>query len=111
MLTPLRLYREYRRQGLRRAWSIAGMGSVAWAVARVMLLGMAFTASVAFLASQAQAIQSTADNRVAARLANQAGEIDALRRIVAACLGDRDGTLFIGGELHLCRAVPTGVKQ
>jgi len=38
-------------------------------------------------------------------------EASALRGIVAQCLGEKEGTIFIGDELHLCRAVPTGEKR
>lgn len=111
MIRRLRLYREYRRQGLRRAWSLAGMWPVAWGAVKVMLLGMAIVAALMFAARQAQAIQDAAENRVAARLSSQEGEIDALRRIVAACVGDPEGAVYIGGELHLCHAVPTGIRR
>lgn len=44
-------------------------------------------------------------------VASQAREIDALRTLLAACLGDRDGILWVGDEAHLCRAVPTGIRK
>lgn len=111
MLTRLRLYREYRRQGLRRAWSYAGMSPVAWSVAKYVAAGALSIAAAVLASHQAEAINLAADNRVAAKVATQAGEIEQLRRLLAACLGDKEGAIFIGGELHLCRAVPTGVRQ
>lgn len=111
MLTPIRLYLEYRRQGLRRAWRLAGMWPIARQVATGFVAGVAIVATVAVASSQAQAIQDAADNRVAAKVSRQAGEIAALSKLLAACLGDRDGALWIGGELHLCHAVPTGIRQ
>lgn len=110
MLTRIHLYRDYRRHGMRRAWTLAGMNSVAWSVGYTLLLAAMLVVAVLGLTSQAQAIQDAADNRVAGRVSAQAGEIQALREIVAKCLGDREGALFIGGELHLCRAVPTGIR-
>lgn len=111
MIRRVRLYREYRRQGLRQAWHYAGMAPVAWSVAKYVAVVAAALAIAVALSRQAEAIQEAADNRVAAKVSSQAGEIEALRRILAACLGDRDGAIFIGGELHLCRAVPTGIRQ
>lgn len=111
MLTTIRLYREYRRQGLRRAWSLSGMTDVALLFARYVAIGAVIAASLIALSNQAQAIQDDADSRVAARIANQSGEIDALRTLLAACLGDRDGILWVGDEAHLCRAVPTGIRK
>lgn len=32
-------------------------------------------------------------------------------KTIKACLGEKEGALWIGGELHLCRAVPTGIKR
>lgn len=111
MLTPLRLYREYRRQGLSRAWQLSGMGAIARGAAKGALLTAMLIASVFAITQQAQAIHDAADNRVAARLSNQTGEIQALRQIVAKCLGSREGAIWIGDEMHLCRAVPTGVRK
>jgi hypothetical protein len=111
VIQTLRQYQTYRAQGLRNAWSLAGMPRVAVSIAKaagtlLIAAGLALAA-----VDQAQAIHEAADNRVAARLTTQQGEIEALREIVAACLGDKDGALFIGGQLHLCRAVPTGIKK
>lgn len=111
MIRRLRLYREYRRQGLRQAWHYAGMGPVAWSVAKYAAIVASAVAIAVALSRQAEAIQDAADNRVAAKVSNQAGEIEELRRLLAACLGNREGALWIGGELHLCRAVPTGIRQ
>jgi sulfite exporter TauE/SafE len=111
MLTTIRIYREYRRQGLRNAWHLAGMRRVVTSAANaagVLLIaaGLALAA-----ANKAEAIHQAADNRVAATLTGQAGEIDELRTLLAACLGDKEGAIFIGGQLHLCRAVPTGIRK
>ena len=111
MIKTIRLYREYRRQGLRNAWRLAGMGAIARQVATGFIIGASIVAALAAASSQAQAIQDAADNRVSAVLSQQAGEIHQLRHLLAACLGDREGVLWIGNEMHLCRAVPTGERR
>jgi len=111
MLTRLRLYREYRRRGLRRAWSLAGMWQVAWSVIKYVAIASAVIAFWALASQQVQAVNEAADNRVAAKLTAQEAEIDALRGIVAACLGDRDGVVWIGNKQHLCGIAETGVKR
>lgn len=107
-MKAFRLYRAYRQQHLRRAWTLSGMNTVAWSAARGVALLIALGGGLMAITQQAQAIQASADNRVAARLAAQAGEIDALRKIVAKCLGDREGVLIVGGEWFLCKAVSIG---
>lgn len=37
-------------------------------------------------------------------------EVADLRRIVATCFGETEGVVYVGQELHLCRAIPTGVR-
>lgn len=111
MIRAIRLFREYRRQGLRRAWRLSGMPRFSRQVAAGFIAGASIVSGIAALSSQAQAIQEAADNRVAARVSSQAGEIEALRRLLSSCLGDKEGALFIGGELYLCRAVPTGIRM
>lgn len=111
MIRALRLYREYRRQGLRRAWELSGMRVASLAAGRVVLLAAMSAAAAVSVSKQAEAIQEAADNRVAATIASQIGEIEEMRRIIAACLGYKEGAIFIGGELHLCKAVPTGIMD
>ena len=36
--------------------------------------------------------------------------IKSLESTAAACLGEKEGALWIAGELHLCKAVPTGIR-
>jgi hypothetical protein len=110
-LKTLRLYSHYRSRRLRHPWRLAGMSRVAVTVAKAIGTMLIAAGLVLAAADQAQAIHEAADNRVAAHLTTQQGEIEALRTIVAACMGDKEGALFIGGQLHLCRAVPTGVRK
>ena len=111
MIRAIRLYHEYRRQGLRSAWSLAGMVPVAWSVAKYLgAVVLAVSIAIA-MSKKADAISEAADNRVAAGLSTQAGEIEQLRLLLAACLGDREGAIWIGGELHLCKAIPIGVQK
>lgn len=111
MLTRIRLYREYRRQGLRRAWSMAGMWLVTWSAIQYLAVVAAAVTFWALASQQVQAVNEAADNRVAAKLTLQEAEIHELRKIVAACLGDRDGVVWIGDRQHLCGIAETGVKR
>lgn len=111
MLNTIRTYRNLRAKGLRRAWEISGMNEIGDRSVGIVCWIVVIAGALFLLSEQANALQESADNRAAAKVTAQAGEIEELRKIVAACLGDREGALFIGGELHLCRAVPTGIKQ
>lgn len=103
-------YHSLRRNRLSHgmAWKMSGLWLYAnrarqWA-------GVAIVAGCCLylFSEQANSAQDAADNRVAAKVSQQAGEIDALRQIVAACLGEKDGALTIGGETFLCRAISIG---
>lgn len=98
------LYLTYRRAGLRNAWALSGVGDALLTACKWAAIGVAMGAAV--LAAQS----ALADAR-SATAAGYVAEVDQLRGIVAACLGDRDGALWVGDELHLCRAVPVGVKR
>lgn len=67
-----------------------------------MLIGVVWL--VVLFANQVSAAQAQRDSK-------QADYVRGLEKALAACLGDKEGALFIGGELHLCRAVPTGIKE
>lgn len=62
------------------------------------------------MSSAANAFQESADNRSAAKISNQTAEIVELRKIVAACLGEKEGALVIGGEHFLCKATSIGER-
>lgn len=103
-------YHALRRNRLSHgmAWKMSGLWLYAnkarqWA-------GVAIVAGCCLylMSSAANSAQESADNRVATKVSQQANEIDALRKIVAACLGDKEGALMIGGETFLCRAISIG---
>lgn len=111
MIRAVRLYREYSRQGLRSAWSLAGMWQVTWSATKYAAVVAAAITFWALASQQVQAVNEAADNRVAAKLSTQEAEIQELRKIVAACMGDRDGVIWIGNRQHLCGIAETGVKR
>ena len=87
------------------------MCSLAIDVMKYAAAGIIAVAIAIAISKQAEAIQDAADNRVAARITAQSGEIEELRKIVAKCLGEREGSLIIGGEYYLCRAVAIGERK
>jgi hypothetical protein len=62
------------------------------------------------LSAEANSSQAVADSRVQAKLSQQAGEIEELRRILAKCLTKGDNALVIGGELAYCGLAMTGIR-
>jgi len=110
-MTRLHLYREYRRIGLRRAWSLSGMGGLAWRVAAAVAIGLAIAAAASAAERHVRAINDAADRRVAAQVTDQSKLIASLSKFLAACLGPREGVIWIGGEAHFCKAVSTGIKR
>lgn len=62
------------------------------------------------LSAEANSAQTVADNRVDAKVSQQAGEIEELRRILAKCLTKGDNALVIGGELAYCGLAMTGIR-
>ena len=105
----LRNYLEYRRQGLRNAWQLAGMGTVLYAGVRffaVILMGLAV---MHLISDRVHAESEAADNRVAAKVASQAAYIASLEAVVAACLSDGLGRpVQIGDQWVLCGTYPLG---
>jgi hypothetical protein len=63
------------------------------------------------LSAEANSSQSAADNRVQAKLSQQAGEIEELRRILAKCLTKGDNAIWIGNELAYCGLAMTGITR
>lgn len=112
-MMPLDEFIRLRRMGIapRIAAEMSGLPRTIRAVSKWLLVLVIVTIAWLAASSSAEAIQSDADNRVASKIANQAGEINELRKIVAACLGDKAGALIIGGEYFLCRAVSIGERK
>jgi hypothetical protein len=62
------------------------------------------------LSHRVEAGQADADNRVAAKVSQQAAYIHILETILAKCLSGGDNAITIGGEIWLCGASNTGVR-
>jgi hypothetical protein len=109
-MNPVANYLALRQAGFCHRVSAGAAGiSKAWALqkAKSALTGLLLAACVLYLISdRANAFEP--DAKVIAR---QAEYIKALEKIVSLCFGDKEQAVFVGGELHLCRAVPTGVMQ
>lgn len=110
-MTRLRLYREYRRIGLRRAWALSGVGGLVRQVVVGVSIGIAIAASASAIAGRERAIHAAADHRVSAQVSDQSALIDNLSKFLAACLGPREGVIWIGGEAHFCKAIATGITR
>lgn len=111
ILNTLKVYRQYRRQRLTNAWWLAGMPNVMdKLVGAAIKIG--FVVMCLYLMSDyANSAAATARLDQAATVERQNAEMSAMKRIIAACMGDKEGALYIGDELHLCRAVPIGIKR
>ena len=108
-MTRIQLWLDYRKQGLRNAWNLAGMSAILFAAVKVLVLGCIFVAAVLAVTGQAQAIQEDADNRVAADRANMKVYVKALEQVVASCLSDSTGKpVQIGDVIYLCGIVEVG---
>ena len=46
-----------------------------------------------------------------AKLADRELLVTKLSKFFSACLGDKEGAIWIGDRLHLCKAVPTGDRR
>ena len=102
-------YLEYRRQGLRNAWHLAGMGTVLHASLRFLLAVLVALAVMHLISARVHAEGEAADNRVAAKVASQAAYIASLEAVVAACLSDGLGRpVQIGDQWVLCGTYPLG---
>ena len=95
-MTPV-TYLRLRRMGLRNAWQLSGMPEFTMSV-----LKYAGAVALAF------GLWLLTGHRVDAAVANKDAEIVELRKIVAACVGDKYGTLKIGDEWFICGIDPIG---
>ena len=91
--------------GLRfsKAWELSGMTKITLRAVQLSGWLLIFAGVYLFMSDQVQAVREEADNRVAAKLTQQAGEINELRKIAATCLSDHIGKpIQIGDEWFLC---------
>lgn len=111
MLQVLINYRRYRATGfgVRKAWELAGVQHVVLPFIRGVAIAAIALATLAVIGRGVEANQMTADNRVAAKVAQQATYIKDLETLLAKCLSPGDNAVSIGGELFFCGAAATGV--
>lgn len=101
-------YRELRGKRIKGAWSLSGLPGVV-ARAKEAAFWLALAACTLFLMSDfANAQQLKAQAGSNAEVQQLRDYAASLEKALAACLGESDGVLVIGGEWHLCRAVPIG---
>jgi len=99
-MRSIMLFSQYRRKGLRNAWSLAGMWR--W-VRNVGIWIVALLAMLAFLQwSDDQAERQDQAER-------DARHISRLERVIVSCL-DHKG-MYINGELHVCEIANAHIKQ
>lgn len=107
-------YLAYRRLRLRDAWRIAnasaGMHQVVYPALRGMFIAALLIFAYNVVSARVEAGQLEADNRMAARLAKQAGYIKQLEATLANCLRRGDHPITIGDEIWFCGAANTGLK-
>ena len=61
------------------------------------------------MSDAANATAPVSEERYLAIIAKQEDYIKSLEKIVSLCLDDKEQAIWVGDELHLCRAVPIGV--
>lgn len=111
MIARIIHYHHLKRNNLphRLAWSMSGLRWHAHKVIRAMAFLLCVVGVFYLISSEANSAQAVADNRVAAKVTQQASEIEMLRSIVAACLKDNTGgALKIGDDWYLCGITQIG---
>lgn len=101
-------YKHYRNLNLRRAWQLSGMSGTTLKVVRLVALISIFLFSFLWVPGQ---IRAQVEGEVEQDRTQSTATIKTLNQILAKCLGRDEGAIFIGGELHLCKAVATGIRQ
>lgn len=110
-MIALQNYLHLRRLGIRGAWGMANMGPVAGRVAWFILWLCAMVICLVSVQLRIESARLDGGKTAEVALAERAAEIGALTKIVTACLGDKDGAIYIGNELYLCGISPTGIKR
>lgn len=111
MIARIIHYHQLKRNNLphRLAWSMSGLKFHAHKVINLVAFIFCALGILWLISAEANSAQAVADNRVAAKLSQQASEIDELRKIVAACLKDNTGgALKIGDDWYLCGITQIG---
>ena len=113
MIARIIHYHHLKRNRLphRLAWAMSGLKFHAHKVINLVAFLLCCAGVLFLMSSQANSSQAIADNRVAAKVSQQAGEIEELRRILAKCLTKGDSPLWIGDELFFCGISATGITK
>lgn len=111
-MTPLQDYRRLRSLGFgpARSWQLAGIQKVVLPALRGAALAAVLLLAYGVVSRGAEAVNVAADNRVAAKLAKQAADINQLQILLGKCLSGGDSPLVIGDEIWMCGATNTGIK-
>lgn len=106
-------YHHLKRNRLphRLAWAMSGLKFHAHKVINLVAFIFCALGILWLLSSEANSAQTVADNRVDAKVSQQAGEIEELRRILATCLKRGDNALWLDNELHFCGMSATGITR
>lgn len=75
--------------------------AIAWAISCAGVLYL--------LSDAANATAPVSEERYLAIISKQEDYIKSLEKIVSLCFDDKEQAVWVGDELHLCRAVPIGV--
>jgi len=97
-------YLEYRNQGFKHAWELAGMTNAMLNLVTRIVIVAVITLGIY------GGIQYIEDSREAA-IHDSKKYSEALEKVLAKCLGDREGVVVIGEDYYFCKAIPIGVKS
>ena len=106
MITNIQNYIHFRKKNMRGAWSKANMNAVVLGISKALAFACLIAVIYVLGIKHATAEQEAEDNRIAAKISNMQGEINALRDIVKTCLTDRP--LKIGDEWFICNTISIG---
>ena len=109
-MTTFANYRRYKKLRLRGAWNMAGMNYVVFPFLRGVVIGLIIIGAYTIVSNKVQADQKTADNRVAAELAQQAVLLKAMGDVISKCTSPGENFITVDGEIWACGAAPTGIK-
>jgi len=107
----IRQFLHYRRIGLRRAWHLARMDILARTVIKVAIV-LIVLASI--YQANVNTIQMRLDQQAVMlhdRHVNMSLENKALKKIVASCVGPKEGSIWIGDVMYMCGIANTGIKK
>ena len=110
-MTTFTNYRRYRELQLRNAYMLSGMSNVILPALRGAFLAFVAILAYGIISHTVEAGQLSADNRVSAKVAEQAATLKALSGLLEKCLSPGDHPITIGDELWFCGATNSGIKK